>query len=161
MVRAAYEGCGALFSDICGFVSGVNGMANGTHDDRPDNAGKSGKPLPDDAALSARLGRLDRRLSTIKESHKAEADQAEGQEIDATVRASALARGFRLSSELVAGVVVGAAIGWGIDYAFSTSPWGLIIFFLLGFAAGVMNLMRAAGVAPDIRERLKDPPSDR
>ena len=59
-----------------------------------------------------------------------------------------MARGFRLSSELVAGVVVGAVIGWGIDRLLSTSPWGLIVFFLLGFVAGVLNLMRAAGVAP-------------
>jgi ATP synthase protein I len=49
---------------------------------------------------------------------------------------------------LVAGVVVGAVIGWGFDRLLSTSPWGLIVFFLLGFAAGVVNLMRAAGVAP-------------
>ncbi len=61
--------------------------------------------------------------------------------------ASAMARGFRLSSELVAGVLVGAVIGWGIDRLLSTSPWGLIVFFLLGFVAGVINVMRAAGVA--------------
>ena len=59
-----------------------------------------------------------------------------------------MARGFRLSSELVAGVLVGAAIGWGLDRLLSISPWGLIVFLLLGFAAGVINVMRAAGVAP-------------
>lgn len=59
-----------------------------------------------------------------------------------------MARGFRLSSELVAGVVVGAVIGWGFDRLLSTSPWGFIVFLLLGFAAGVVNLMRAAGVTP-------------
>lgn len=58
-----------------------------------------------------------------------------------------MARGFRLSSELIAGVLVGAVIGWGIDRLLSTSPWGLIVFFLLGFVAGVINVMRAAGVA--------------
>lgn len=58
-----------------------------------------------------------------------------------------MARGFRLSSELVAGVLVGAVIGWGIDHLLSTSPWGLIVFFLLGFVAGVINVMRTAGVA--------------
>jgi len=100
-------------------------------------------------------------LSTLKDTRKIESDRGERQEIDASARASALARGFRLSSELVAGVVVGAAIGWGIDYLFSTSPWGLIVFFLLGFAAGVINLMRVAGVVPDVHERLKDPPGDR
>ena len=60
-----------------------------------------------------------------------------------------MARGFRLSSELIAGVIVGAVLGWGLDRALSTSPWGMIIFVLLGFTAGVVNVVRAAGVAPD------------
>ena len=59
-----------------------------------------------------------------------------------------MARGFRLSSELVAGVVVGALIGWGFDRLLSTSPFGLIVFVLLGFSAGVLNVIRSAGVAP-------------
>jgi len=71
-----------------------------------------------------------------------------------------MARGIRLSSELVAGVAVGAALGWAFDYLLSTSPWGFIVFFLLGFAAGVINLMRVAGVVPDVNERLKTPPGD-
>ena len=58
-----------------------------------------------------------------------------------------MARGFRLSSELVAGVVAGAMIGWGFDRLLSTSPWGLIVFFLLGFAAGVVNLVRSVSVS--------------
>ena len=60
-----------------------------------------------------------------------------------------MARGFRLSSELIAGVVVGALIGWGVDHLLSISPWGLIVFVLLGFTAGVVNVIRSAGVAPD------------
>ncbi len=58
-----------------------------------------------------------------------------------------MALGFRLSSELVAGVVVGAAIGWGFDRLLSTSPFGLIVFLLLGFTAGVVNVVRSARVA--------------
>ncbi|HEY1312216.1 MAG TPA: AtpZ/AtpI family protein, partial [Pseudolabrys sp.] len=54
---------------------------------------------------------------------------------------------------LVAGVVVGALIGWLIDRWLGISPWGLIVFLLLGFAAGVLNVMRAAGV---VRERSLD-----
>ena len=65
-----------------------------------------------------------------------------------------MARGFRLSSELIAGVLVGTAIGWGFDRLLSTSPWGLIVFFLLGFTAGVINVMRAAGVANKPADRL-------
>ena len=60
---------------------------------------------------------------------------------------SALARGFRLSTELVAGVLVGAFIGWALDKWLGISPWGMIVFLLLGFAAGVVNVMRAAGVS--------------
>ncbi len=60
-----------------------------------------------------------------------------------------MARGLRLSSELIAGVVVGAVIGWGFDRLLSTSPWGLIVFFLRGFAAGVLNVVRSVSVAPD------------
>ena len=58
-----------------------------------------------------------------------------------------MALGFRLSSELIAGVVVGALIGWGIDHLLSTSPWGMIVFVLLGFTAGVVNVIRSANAA--------------
>jgi ATP synthase protein I len=60
-----------------------------------------------------------------------------------------MGRGFQLSSELIAGVVVGALIGWGFDRLLSTSPFGMIVFLLLGFAAGVVNVIRSAGVAPN------------
>jgi ATP synthase protein I len=60
---------------------------------------------------------------------------------------SALARGFRLSTELVAGVLVGAFIGWALDRWLGISPLGMIVFLLLGFAAGVVNVIRAAGIS--------------
>jgi len=73
----------------------------------------------------------------------------EGPGTQRATTASGYAKGFRLSSELVAGVVVGAGIGWLIDRLLRVSPWGLIIFVLLGFAAGVLNVMRSAGlIAP-------------
>ena len=56
---------------------------------------------------------------------------------------SGLARGLRLSTELVAGVLVGALIGLALDRWLGISPWGLIVFLLLGFAAGVVNVVRA------------------
>ncbi len=56
-----------------------------------------------------------------------------------------MAQGLRLSSELVAGVLVGAVIGYVLDRLLGSSPWGFIVFVLLGFAAGVLNVMRAAG----------------
>jgi ATP synthase protein I len=52
-------------------------------------------------------------------------------------------RGFRLASEFVAAIVVGAGLGFGIDTIFSTRPWATVILLLLGFAAGVLNVVRA------------------
>ena len=64
-----------------------------------------------------------------------------------------MARGLRLSSELVGGVVVGAVIGYVVDWVPGVRPWGFIVFVLLGFAAGMLNLLRDAGflAKPDRR----------
>jgi ATP synthase protein I len=102
------------------------------------------EPPDDEAALSARLQRLGKRLA------QANPPSENGSGPRQTADPSAIARGFRLSAELVAGVVVGAMIGWLLDRWLGISPWGLIVFLLLGFVAGVLNVMRAAGIA---RER--------
>jgi ATP synthase protein I len=125
-------------------------MAEGTKDS---GDGSRDQSSPDEAALSARLGSLDQRLSEIRGNRNIGTDQPGTGGGDGAARASAMARGFRLSSELVAGVVVGAVIGWGFDRLLSTSPFGLILFFLLGFAAGVVNVVRSAGVAPGRTDR--------
>jgi ATP synthase protein I len=100
-------------------------------------------PPADEAALSARFKRLGERLGRVHSDRPSENSPPQRPNADP----SALARGFRLSTELVAGVLVGAAIGWLIDRWLGISPWGMIVFLLLGFAAGVLNVMRAAGVA--------------
>jgi ATP synthase protein I len=109
-----------------------------------DTSGKSENDnrSAEEAALSARLQRLGERLAHQKgPDHKVEAGS--GSKSDP----SALARGFRLSTELVAGVLVGAFLGWALDRWLGISPWGMIVLLLLGFAAGVVNVMRAAGVS--------------
>jgi ATP synthase protein I len=128
-------------------------MADGTRNSDSGN-GSRDKP-PDEAALSARLGSLDHRLSEIRDNRKTQTDQPGTESGDVTARASAMALGFRLSSELIAGVVVGAAIGWGVDRLLSTSPFGFIVFVLLGFVAGVLNVMRSAGLVAEREWRAK------
>jgi len=96
-----------------------------------------------EAALSARLQRLNEGLGHARDRAGRLSD---GAGADRATTASGYAKGFRLSSELVAGVVVGAGLGWLIDRWLGVAPWGLIIFLLLGFAAGVLNVMRSAGV---------------
>ena len=51
---------------------------------------------------------------------------------------------FRLGTELVAAVVVGTIIGFILDNWFGTKPWFIIIFFLLGVIAGILNVFRVA-----------------
>ena len=48
----------------------------------------------------------------------------------------------RIATELLAGLIIGASIGWAFDNWLNTSPLFLIIFFLLGGAAGILNLWR-------------------
>ena len=109
------------------------------------------RPPEEEAALTARSDRLGERLRHVSRDAASEQSQAERPAADP----SAIARGFRLSSELVAGVLLGAAIGWALDHWLGISPWGMIVFLLLGFAAGVLNVMRAAGVLPT---RTLEPP---
>lgn len=57
---------------------------------------------------------------------------------------SGLGVGFRIGIELVASLVVGLALGWVFDHFLGTRPWGLIAFFFIGAAAGMINAFRAA-----------------
>ncbi|MGB3503501.1 MAG: AtpZ/AtpI family protein [Mesorhizobium sp.] len=63
---------------------------------------------------------------------------------------------LRLSSEFIAGVVVGAGLGWFLDRLAGTSPWGLIVLLLLGFGAGVLNVLRSAGLVAEHKVRKPD-----
>ena len=126
-------------------------MADGANNSGNGNREQSSS---DEAALSARLGSLDQRLSEIRDNRKIGTGQSGNEQDAAQAKASAMAIGLRLSSELVAGVLFGAGLGWGFDRLLSTSPWGLIVFLLLGFTAGVINVMRAAGVLAKQSERL-------
>ncbi len=120
-------------------------MAGDTRDE-----GEKGRLPDDEADLSARLQRLGERLSH-KNGKSRQTEAGPGPRSDP----SAIARGFRLSTELVGGVAVGAFIGWALDKWLGISPWGMIVFLLLGFAAGVVNVMRAAGVSSGPGQRSR------
>lgn len=63
-----------------------------------------------------------------------------------------MGRAFRVASELLAGLFVGAALGLGLDKLLGTSPWLLLAGLGLGFAAGIRNVSRAL-------KELNTPPS--
>ncbi|HET7156231.1 MAG TPA: AtpZ/AtpI family protein, partial [Hyphomicrobiaceae bacterium] len=64
-------------------------------------------------------------------------------DLDAEMRGRGMAYGMRMAAELVAAVIVGGIIGWGLDWVLGTKPWLFLLFFLLGFAAGILNVVRA------------------
>lgn len=90
-----------------------------------------------DAAWSARRDTLSKRLAEQRRrlpENREPANRAQGMR--------GAAQGLKVASEFVAGILVGAAIGYFIDQLAGTSPFGLIVFLLLGFAAGVLNVIR-------------------
>ena len=139
MVRAALRMAGFIWvrSQRRSVETWPQNMANDTR-----QTGDDDNRSAEEAALSARLRRLGERLGRVRSSQAPDPAAPRAQ-----ADTSGMARGLRLSGELVAGVVVGAIIGWLLDRWLGISPWGMIVFLLLGFAAGVVNVMRAAGVS--------------
>jgi len=103
--------------------------------------------------ISARLHDLDSRLAAEKKQ-TAQAEKSSTQYQGATD----YSKGYRLVSEFVAGILVGAALGYGLDYVFHTLPLFLIIFLLAGFGAGMVNMSRAANRTPPTAEELAKMP---
>ena len=60
------------------------------------------------------------------------------------VQTSNIGQAFKLSTELVAAVLVGTIIGFILDNWFDTKPWLIIIFFFVGVIAGILNVIRSA-----------------
>ena len=65
-------------------------------------------------------------------------------ESESEKKGSFMGSAFKLGTELVAAVAVGTIIGFILDGWFDTKPWLIIIFFFLGAAAGMLNVIRAA-----------------
>ena len=87
-----------------------------------------------------RLRELGKRLDEVQRRHGRRAQRP---------AATQLGIAGRFATELVAALVVGGGLGWGLDwlfghFGFHTRPVFLIVFFVLGAAAGIRNVMRAA-----------------
>jgi ATP synthase protein I len=62
---------------------------------------------------------------------------------DRSVLQQGMGVGLRIGIELVVAIVVATGLGWAIDRWFGTRPWGMIVLFFLGVAAGMLNVYRA------------------
>ncbi len=71
----------------------------------------------------------------------------------------AMGQGFRFAVEIVITTVVGSAIGWQLDHWLGTKPWLLLLFMLLGLAAGFLSLFRAVGAEQKLVDAAPTPPA--
>ena len=92
----------------------------------------------DRASIKARAGEIDKRLD------EARARITPDPTVDPRARGQALGQGMRIAVELVVGVAIGGFVGWWLDRYFGTAPWLMVVCLLLGFAAGMMNVIRIA-----------------
>jgi len=90
-------------------------------------------PLKDTSDLDA----LSKKLDAVKARNAPKVE-------DTQTSASNMAEGLKYASEFSAAVLVGAALGWGIDKLTGISPFGLLGGLFLGLCAGIMNVVRAA-----------------
>lgn len=97
----------------------------------------------DREALKQRASELGAKLDETKKRRTVASTESRG---------AAMGRGMRIATEMVAGVIVGGVLGWYLDQWLGTKPWLFILFFLLGTAAGMMNVIRQAS-------REKTPPA--
>ena len=119
-------------------------MNDGRKTERPMAAGKA-DPLTSD--LKARIARA-------QVEREAEGG---GKFATATRDMSALSRGLRLGSEFVAAILVGSGMGYLLDQWLGTSPWLFLAMIMLGFVAGVLNVVRAAS---QMNKAAMQPPVD-
>jgi ATP synthase protein I len=115
------------------------------------------EPDKDEAALQARLARLNEALRAHDERQAAQAPSGAAAKGNSFGRA--MSAGLNVFSEFVAAVIVGALIGWQADAWLGTKPWLLVVFLGLGTAAGFWNIYRIAARKAPSYEEDKTPPS--
>ena len=92
----------------------------------------------DRAAEQTRVANLSKRIAEFESRQ-----QEERQHRKAQLPTGGMALAGRVTTELVAGVVVGTFIGWAFDNWLGTTPTLMVVFFFIGSAAGMMNMWRA------------------
>jgi ATP synthase protein I len=116
----------------------------------PDRDAGRGQISPEDReTIRRRSSEIGQKLDAItaqRAGAKAAGDRA---------RQSAFGQAFRYAADLIVGVGVGGAVGWALDRQFGTAPWLMILLFVLGFAAGLLNVIRAARKAQAENEAMQ------
>ncbi len=101
---------------------------------------QKGQLSPEDIAeFKRRASDLGSRIDEVQAEKQAEIEAQQ----DRANRSRGMAYGLRMSSELVAAIMVGGFIGYVLDTWLGTKPWLFLVFLMLGFGAGILNILRA------------------
>ncbi|MBO21413.1 MAG: hypothetical protein CMM26_03400 [Rhodospirillaceae bacterium] len=90
------------------------------------------------------LPELKQRLGKIRDRRAGEQQKSSSRSKGG---ASDIGVGAKVVVDLVAGVGFGGGIGWSLDWWLETKPWFLVVFLMLGFVAGLLNVIRTANQA--------------
>jgi len=88
---------------------------------------------------------LEERRDSLHEKLERARPKDEGIEKSNDVSRKGYSQALKISSEFISAIVVGGIIGYLLDLLLPTKPWGMIVFVLLGFCAGVLNVLRTTG----------------
>jgi ATP synthase protein I len=88
-------------------------------------------------AIKRRLHDLEGKVRDARARHEPASSQAQD-------RGSAMGEALKLATEMIAGVAVGGFIGLALDRLFGTAPILMVVFLILGAAAGILNVIRSA-----------------
>jgi ATP synthase protein I len=114
---------------------------------------EDGRISPEDReAIRQRSAELGQKLDALK-SQKARVERSTGG--GGPQDQSAYGAAFKFAAELIVGVAVGGGLGWFLDRQLGTAPWLMVVLVIMGFAAGLLNVVRAAQEAQAKNEPLQ------
>jgi ATP synthase protein I len=125
-----------------------------TPPDGGETGGRPGQVSPEEQkAFKARADEIGRRLEAAKGQSSSGGQGRTVSGTESAANASALNAALKVSTELIGGIAVGSGLGWLLDHWLGTWPGFFVAGFLLGSAAGMLNVVRTAG-------RMKTGPSN-
>ncbi len=110
-------------------------MSDPDHGANPEKGSLSPEEI---AEFKRRASELGKRIESVQSEKQAEIETQQ----DRANRSRGMAYGLRMSTELVAAILVGGFMGYMLDTWLGTLPWLSLLFVMLGFSAGVLNILR-------------------
>lgn len=112
--------------------------AMSVNDGKGDPSGRGQISPEDREAIRQRSSDIGKKLDAVNAKRAPAVDE------NTRRQQSAYGKAMTFAAELLVGVAAGGLLGWALDRYFGTAPWLMVVFVILGFAAGLMNIVRGA-----------------